>query len=276
MAQKILQGSSIVIALLLSQSACSMQDEIKRKESSGYEFMAGQIIHAAMTVRIEDVFFLGSVEIGKLASAAERGNTEQMQRLVDQGVAIDGVGQRGMTPLLWAMGKRGVTGFRWLLEHGASPNLVSCCDVKNSQLSPMEEAAAIEDSQYLQALLEHGGNANLIVDSAERTPIFSAVKFRHKKNIELLVRYRADLNRVTLSDITVMAFGGTALQQALDSSQFEIALILLRAGADPCIKDRSGHTVVGGMIGRGNSGSTLQDREAFPQIVEHLKRYTCD
>ncbi|GAF98854.1 unnamed protein product, partial [marine sediment metagenome] len=50
MAQKILQGSSIVIALLLSQSACSMQDEIKRKESSGYEFMAGQIIHAAMTV----------------------------------------------------------------------------------------------------------------------------------------------------------------------------------------------------------------------------------
>ncbi|MFT3792941.1 MAG: ankyrin repeat domain-containing protein [Rudaea sp.] len=271
-----LRAIFVASTLVMTQSACSVPNDVRNESSSGYDFMAAQIIRAAVTVKVEDVFYLGAIEIGKLADAAGHGDTKQMQRLVAQGVPVNGVGQRAMTPLLWALGQRNMAGFRWLLDHGADPNLVTCCDIRNSKLSPMNLAAAIEDSQYLQALLDHGGDANLVTDDVERTPIFSAVSFRRINNIELLAQHHANLNQVELDDITVMAFGHTPLQHALDSSQFEVALALLRAGANPCVKDRSGHTAMSGMVGRANSGTTQKDREAFPQIVEYLKKYTCN
>ena len=260
--------------LLLSQSACSI-DDMRKEFPRNFELMSDQVAEGTLDVPVSEIFLLGMVQVGKLADAAGRGDAKQMQQLVAQGVPINGVGQRGMTPLLWSLGKRNMKGFIWLLEHGADPNLVSCCDIKRPKLSPMAMAAQGSDSNFLETLLNRGGNPNLTIDDAERTPIFYAVTLRRMRNIELLIRHHADLDRVALRDITIMAFGSTVLQQALDSSQFEIALMLLHAGADPCIKDRSGHTVVGGMVGRGNSGSTPQDREAFPQIVEYLKRYTC-
>jgi ankyrin repeat protein len=268
------QSIFAISILLLSQAACSV-DEMHKEFPSNFELMSDQVAEGTLNVPINEIFILGTVQVGKLADAAGRGDTKEMQRLVSQGVLVNGVGQRAMTPLLWALGKRNMTGFVWLLEHGADPNLVSCCDTKRPKLSPMAMAAQGNDPRFLEVLLNHGGDSNLIVDDVGRTPIFYAVTLRRIRNIELLIQHHADLNRVTQSDITVMAFGDTVLQQAIDSSQFEIALMLLRAGADPCIKNRSGHTVVGGMVGRGNSGSTSEDREAFPQIIEYLKRHTC-
>ena len=268
------QSIFAISVLLLSQSVCSV-DDVRKEFPRNFELMSDQVAEGTLDIPVNEIFPLGMVQIGKLADAAGRGDTKQMQELVAQGVPINGVGERGMTPLLWALGKRNMAGFLWLLEHGADPNFVSCCDTKRPKLSPMAMAAQGNDSRFLKVLLSHRGNPNLIIDDAERTPIFYAVTLRRMPNIELLIQHHADLNRVTQSDITVMAFGDTVLQQALDSSQFEIALLLLRAGADPCVKDRSGHTVAGGMVGRGNSGSTPQDREAFPQIIEYLKRYTC-
>lgn len=262
------------VFLALSQTACSL-DELHKEFPNNYELMSDQVAEGALDISVNDIFILGMVEVGKLADAAGRGDTKQMQRLVNQSVSVNGVGQRAMTPLLWALGKRNMAGFLWLLEHGANPNLVSCCDIKKPKLSPMAMAAQAGDSRFLETLLEHGGDPNLITDDAERTPIFYAVTLRRMHNLELLIEHHADLNHVELSNNTVMAFGHTVLQHALDSSQFEIALILLHAGADPCTKDRSGHTVLSDMSVRGNSGTTSKDREAFPYIVEYLKRYTC-
>ena len=262
-------------ALLLSQSACSV-DDMRKEFPRNFELMSDQVAEGTLDVPISEIFFLGMVQVGKLADAAGRGDTKQMQQLVAQGVPVNGVGQRGMTPLLWSLGKRNMKGFLWLLEHGADPNLVSCCDIKRSKLSPMGMAAQGGDSGFLEALLSHGGDPNSIVDDVERTPIFYAVTLRRMRNIELLIRHRADLNRVELRNVTVMAFGHTVLQHALDSSQFEIALTLLRAGANPCVKDRSGHSVAGALIGNNNSGATWQDRAAFPQVVDYLKKYTCE
>lgn len=262
------------VLLALSETACSL-DDLRKEFPRNFELMSDQVAGGTLDVPVNDIFLLGMVEVGKLADAAGRGDTKQMQRLINQGASINGIGQRAMTPLLWALGKRNMAGFLWLLEHGANPNLVSCCDVKKPKLSPMAMAAQGSDSNFLEALLKHGGDPNLIADDAERTPIFHAVTLRRMRNIELLIEHHADLNHVELSNITVMAFGHTVLQHAIDSSQFEIALMLLHAGADPCTKDRSGHTVMSDIAVRGNSGTTSKDREAFPHVVEYLKRYTC-
>ncbi len=261
-------------ALLLSQSACSV-DDMRKEFPRNFELMSDQVAEGTLDVPISEIFFLGMVQVGKLADAAGRGDTKQMQQLVAQGVPVNGIGQRGMTPLLWALGKRNVMGFLWLLEHGADPNLVSCCDVKRPQLSPMGMAAKGGDSRFLEALLSHGGNPNLTVDDAERTPISYAVTLRRTRNIELLIQHHADLNRVELTNYPIAAAGDSVLELAIGLNYFEVALLLLRAGADPCVKNRSGHTAVSIMVGRGNSGSTQEDREAFPQIVEYLKPYTC-
>ncbi|MBN8887640.1 MAG: ankyrin repeat domain-containing protein [Rudaea sp.] len=245
-------------ALLLSQSACSV-DDMRKEFPRNFELMSDQVAEGTLDVPISEIFFLGMVQVGKLADAAGRGDTKQMQQLVAQGVP----------------GKRNVMGFLWLLEHGADPNLVSCCDVKRPQLSPMGMAAKGGDSRFLEALLSHGGNPNLTVDDAERTPISYAVTLRRTRNIELLIQHHADLNRVELTNYPIAAAGDSVLELAIGLNYFEVALLLLRAGADPCVKNRSGHTAVSIMVGRGNSGSTQEDREAFPQIVEYLKPYTC-
>ena len=258
-----------VSVLFLSQSACSVDD------MRNFELMSDQVAAGTLDVPINDIFILGQVQVGKLAAAAGRGDTKQMQQFVAQGVPINGVGQRAMTPLLWALGKRNLTGFIWLLEQGANPNLVSCCDIKRPKLSPMAMAAQGNETRFLEALLDHGGDPNLIVDDAERTPLFYAVTLRRTRNVELLIQHHADLNHVDLARYDIAAGGDTPLGQALDSGQFEIALMLLHAGADPCVKDRSGHTAVDSIVGRGNSGTTPKDRKAFPQILEYLKRYTC-
>src|SRR5512142_50279 len=94
--------------LVLSHSACSLPDA-NRKEV-GYELLGDQVAEGALNVRIDEVFSLGTVEIGKLADAAGRGDAMQMQQLIAQGVPINGVGQRAMTPLLWSLGKRNMAG----------------------------------------------------------------------------------------------------------------------------------------------------------------------
>lgn len=267
------------LLLLLARSACSV-DDMRKEFPSNFELMSDQVAEGTLDVPVSEIFLLGVVQVGKLADAAGRGDTKQMQQLVAQGASVNGVGQRAMTPLLWAMGKRNMTGFLWLLEHGADPNFVSCCDTKKPKLSPMALAAQGGDSRFLEALLNHGGNPNLVINDAGQTPIFNAVTLRRMRNIDLLIEAKADLNVLDIDEISlgkpiVIGLGYTPLQYAMHASQFEIALTLLHAGADPCVKDRSGHTAVGGIVGRANSGTTPKDREAFPQVVEYLKRFRC-
>lgn len=266
-----------VFALMsvLCQSACSMSSEntIRHSES---EAIGVQIIHGSFDGKVEDLFFLGMVETGRLAEAAGRGDATGMQRAINQGASINGVGELGLTPLLWALNKRSPEGFRWLLENGADPNVVSCCDGKALKLSPMPIAAAIDDSQYLRALLSHSGNPNVVDNAVQRTPLFVAVLFNQTQNIQILLDHHADINAVEADNALVGGFGESVLAYAAGLNHFRTALLLLKAGANPCLKDGTGRTVADFISTHANTGVSDAEQQAFSELRAALKQSKCE
>ncbi len=51
-----------------------------------------------------------------------RGDTEEIDELLNQGVDINHAGKHGITPLWWALVAYNYEGFAHLLEKGAEPN----------------------------------------------------------------------------------------------------------------------------------------------------------
>lgn len=209
----------------------------------------------------------------QLAEATGRGDLKQAEQLIAEGASVNAIGTRAMTPLLWAMGKRSIDGFRFLLDHGADANAVTCCDDKAPgmvhKLSAMGLAARIQDPAYLQALLAHNGKPNLVINEFGETPLFSTLNSHRYKNAEILLKAGADVN------LTDSMSHLTALGEAISGSNFEMALLFLKSGADPTIKDRWGSSAVDHIMKFGNRGllvlSGAGNVAAYKQLVSELK-----
>lgn len=125
----------------------------------------------------------------KLASAIAWGRIGTIDKLLEEGVNINCLGKDDITPLIRAVVKKEKKSFEYLLEQGANPNL----QVVQGE-SVMSFAAMMEDSDYLKAALEHGGNPSLVNPETGEPPIFEAIFNFRKENIDLLIKYEADLN----------------------------------------------------------------------------------
>lgn len=231
--------------------------------------MHDRVAEVALNIAPTDVFT--TPQAAQLAEAVGRGDEKKIRWLVDQGVDVNSVGLRGMTALYWALGKRNIIGFRRLLDHGADANTVTCCDEQAEgvvhKLSVMGLAARVDDPSYLQALLDHGGDPNRVINEANDTPIFQAIGERRTENIKLLVKYHADLNYHGGS-------GNTPLLVAVNAKQFEIALLLLRAGANPRVQDRWGYSTITTLKKFGNRGIVQpKDNDAYLELISELKKY---
>ena len=100
-----------------------------------------------------------------------------------------------------------------------------------------------DDSEWLEILLKHGANPNLVqpkiggddtVDySAGMTPVFQAIDSGSMKNIDLLINAGADVNHQD-------NFGNTPMMHAVRRRRFDVVLRLLEAGADCRIRNNDG------------------------------------
>ena len=97
---------------------------------------------ALSKVKANDLF--SSAREVAFAEAAARGQTGWLKELLDQGVDVNARGKDGVTPLLWALAQGGKPGFKYLLEHGANPNLQA-----ERGDSAMLLGAMHEDPEYL-------------------------------------------------------------------------------------------------------------------------------
>lgn len=175
-------------------------------------------------------FFSNRAHI-ELAAAAAKGNTRKLNQLLKQGADLNARGKDDMTPLMWAMIRTNKAGFRYLLEHGANPNVPI-----DSGDSVMSVSAMADDPEYLDLVLKHGGNPNLVDPKRGVTPIFQSISSYNVSNVRKLIAAGADLN-----------FRGTGGQtpaiRAAIVSQYEMVFYILEAGADPTIKDNLKATV---------------------------------
>lgn len=198
-------------------------------------------------------------QVRALARAAGRGRVEKVEALVAQGVDVNARGTLGYTPLFWALGNRNAIGFEKLLELGADPDII------------FERGQAImryllwhDDTEFLEMVLEHGGDPDLRADYEIgsgwffATPLFGFIDaslygsgFRgvpndRRPHIHLLLKAGANINARAGAKFKPK-FGDhhyyegiTPVIYAAEQRVYDIVLELLNLGADHRLEDNKG------------------------------------
>ena len=147
-----------------------------------------------------------------------------------------------MTPLLWAFPENKIERFKLLLEKGASPNVVVESDfntrraiIPGDSVTILAARSAFPDQ--LGLVIQHGGNPNIVHRRFKETPIHSVLEslapYEIKKaKIEILSKAGADLNH--------MSVGRPPAMKSFNINGPRIVLLLIEAGADPCVPADNG------------------------------------
>jgi len=166
-----------------------------------------------MTVR--DAFT--DQRVVRLIEAVGRGDTRDADTAIRDGADVNTVGKEGISPLLWVLGTHNLNGMEYLLKAGADPNYR---ETKNNY-SAMFLAAGGNRPELLELLLKHRGNPNLLGPNDE-TMLQVAIGQLREQNIELLLKYGADINARTR--------WSTAAQSAVAVGRFDWAAKFLELG----------------------------------------------
>jgi uncharacterized protein len=177
--------------------------------------------------------FFKDPKVVALCLAAGKGDVETVDRLVTDRVDVNARGKDGMTPLLWAMWAKSKRGFLCLLEHGADPNI----QLDDGDSVTSYAAAAANDSEWLEVILKHGANPNLVNSKRGvfpgQTPLWDAIRSRKMKHLNVLIQAGVDVNHRDQG-------GETAMIYAAGLNWFDSVFRLLEAGADFRLKNDNG------------------------------------
>ncbi len=201
--------------------------------------------------------YFDDAQVVSLCKAIERNDVAEMERLIDAGADVNAFGRNGMTPLLWAYPDRKIDRFACLLQHGADPNVCFASDFGTGHEPfhpyPLENtggrirgaytdrgchageavlhlACKTPVAEYLQLVLQFGGDPNLIDRSTGEDPL-TLVLDRHvpdsRGRVQLLVEQGAQLDRYCKYTLA------TPVMRAVQQGDYPAAMDLLEAGADP-------------------------------------------
>ena len=171
-----------------------------------------------------------------LCRAIEAKDLAEMERLVKDGADINARGKDGMTPLLWAFPDNQLPRFKWLLEHGANPNVPVDGGFHTRQMISRGDSVTYMVCKtsfpgYFDAVFDNGGDPNLKhtgpVGFSYR-PLFTVISSgvpEKKEKVRRLIALGADMD--------ALALGVTPLGLAVAwGGQCDIALVMLHAGAN--------------------------------------------
>jgi len=228
-----------------------------------YQFVFGPSPQRVRHMKAANLFDASQQQID-LAEAAAKGDTNRMQSLIAQGADLNFEGHRGMRPLFWALINQNAAGFKFLLDQGADANALlnitkPPCD------NALTLAVLLEDSSYVEELLKHGADPNVVVGRySQHPPLFIASTYEYTNDIVVLLKYGAKI------DWQRSETGNTLMQEAVHSGSCVMALFLYNAGADPLIKNRRGVSVVDDVKRAKDIEDIFSkaDREACKKLME--------
>jgi hypothetical protein len=196
--------------------------------------LPGTTVHQRCGWKAEDYFT--DPQVIALCQAIEASDLVEMERLVKAGADVNTQGKDKMTPLLWAFPDNQIHRFKWLLEHGADPNVVVEGEFNTRQSisrgdSVTQMACKSSFPGYFEAVFDNGGDPNLRHSGPlgfSRTPLFTVITGSAGSNMEKVQRLIA-----LGADMNALASGGTAVMKAVTwGGQYDTAITLLNAGAD--------------------------------------------
>ena len=169
----------------------------------------------------------------KAATQEEEQEIRRIQSLVANSPDLINNNNGKSWPLVLAAQKGQLTVAKYLLDHGAKPNL------GERQSTPLHAAAQAGHKALVELLLERGAAPNAI-DDFGRTPLHIATQAGFLAISEVLLAKGANPNAVLVrhaerTDDTPQ-FGGP-LNAALDRSRLDVVRLLLDKGADPNLRD---------------------------------------
>lgn len=186
--------------------------------------------HGDLNYNVTEVF--GATAALALAKAAGRGDVAEITRQLAAGIDINTVGAHGITPLWWSAWVENYVGFVALLEKGANPNYV-----RQEGLSLMLYVTRMKDARFLETVLRHKGDPNLLDNGIVETPIFRALMLPNRRNLDLLLAAGADLNMQDEGGWT------PAMRAIAAAGDYKIVWEFLQRGADPTLKTKNGKTL---------------------------------
>jgi hypothetical protein len=189
--------------------------------------IAGLACGCAMALILGGWFGAGPL----LTYAATHGNTSLAMLLVDAGVNVDRIDDRGMTPLMHAAAQGNAEMARILLDKGAAVNF----SLGNSP--PLFYAIEGRKEEVIDLLLIRGAQVNY-VERYGATPLIHAGQYGSAQAVEVLLKHGADMKA---RDAT----GRTALMRAVLCNRFEVVEALVKRGADLTMRDQDGNTALG-------------------------------
>jgi ankyrin repeat protein len=238
--------------------------------------LPGATVHQRCGWKAEDYFT--DPQVIALCHAIEANDLAEMERLVKAGADVNAQGKDKMTPLLWAFPDNHLPRFKWLLEHGANPNVVVEGEFNTRQTisrgdSVTHMACKTSLPGYFEAVFDHGGDPNIRHTGPlgfSQTPLFAVIT-RGGGDKAAKIRRLIDLG----ADMNALSNGGTPAMQAVSwFGQYELALMMLEAGANFCKYDESEiqrliHIVVDQE--RRLNEYTPEQRAGFHELVKWLE-----
>ena len=198
--------------------------------------VADRTWHQKYNWKAEDYF--KDPQVIALCKAIESEDLQEIDRLVKAGANVKAQGKGNMTPLMWAFPDKKLGRFRRLLEHGADPNVIFTSDFGTKGMQALKGksvthlASRLNSFEHFKTVFTHGGDPNLVQTSIIQTgesPLYITIQYGFsdkKQRLQLLIDKNADLDRLFSS-------GNTPTMLAASGGQFDIALMLLKAGANP-------------------------------------------
>jgi len=183
--------------------------------------------------------YFSDPQVIALCSAIEAGNLEEIDRLVATGADVNVRGKGNMTPLLWAFPDNQLARFTRLLEHGADPNVIVESDFNSRGgihpgHSVLHLAAGSKFIDHFRLAMQHGGDPSLLDGKTGESLAHVIVKasissHRKRERLQLLIERDMNLNHLSNHDTTPV------MDAVSWFGQYDIALMLLDAGADPLV-----------------------------------------
>lgn len=201
-------------------------------------------------------------KVGALAVAAARGDVAEMDRLVNEGANVNGLGEDHTTPLAMALATKNTAGIKRLLELGADPNnyVTRRSDQHTIYLLMLIAMGGGDNYEILKLFLDHKGNPNTI-GSEERSLLMACID--KPRYVKLLIEHGADINYLTNS-----GFG--LLMAAVLREQWETAKDLLTRGITNKEYDEVATHIV--LLYAGSSPiGTPADRQGSQEVLAMLK-----
>jgi hypothetical protein len=211
-----------------------------------------------------------------LCHAIEANDLAEMERLVQAGADVNARGKGNMTPLLWAFPDNHLPRFKWLLEHGADPNVKIESEFNTRGFMVPGDAVThfvckTAFPGYFEAVFEHGGDPNLRTSRYEDVPLTLLIKGGGGGNREEMIRKLVAIG----ADPDIHSGLRTQAMRAVSwGGQYALASLLLDLGADHRVYEKNGmrrlihFVVLEEQAFRGNEPQQKADYQAL------LKRLT--